>query len=72
MVRCQVANVSVVNVRLLGANVRLLFLVPPVRFTSRPDQMEVVICSAQSSAELTTEVSDYDVKVCVGLHYSNS
>ncbi|XP_067109219.1 obscurin [Osmerus mordax] len=36
---------------------------PSVRFTSRPDQVEVVTCSAQSSAELTTEVSDYDVKV---------
>uniref|UniRef100_UPI003AB0B308 obscurin n=1 Tax=Centroberyx gerrardi TaxID=166262 RepID=UPI003AB0B308 len=36
---------------------------PPVRFTNKSDQMEVVICSAQATAQLTTEVSDYDAQV---------
>ncbi|XP_051260772.1 obscurin isoform X18 [Dicentrarchus labrax] len=36
---------------------------PPLRFTNKSDIMEVVICSAQATAQLTAEVSDYDAKV---------
>ncbi|XP_031662308.1 obscurin isoform X8 [Oncorhynchus kisutch] len=36
---------------------------PAVRFTSKSAHTEVVTCSAQSSAQLTTEVSDYDAQV---------
>ncbi|XP_028282669.1 obscurin isoform X14 [Parambassis ranga] len=36
---------------------------PPVRFTNKSDHPEVVICSAQASAQLTAEVSDYDAQV---------
>ncbi|CAL8280430.1 unnamed protein product [Lota lota] len=36
---------------------------PSVRFTSKSDPMEVVTCSAQATAQLTTEVSDYETKV---------
>ncbi|XP_067462239.1 obscurin isoform X42 [Thunnus thynnus] len=37
--------------------------VPPVRFTNKSDQLEVVTCSAQATAQLTAEVSDYDAQV---------
>ncbi|XP_023259573.1 obscurin [Seriola lalandi dorsalis] len=37
--------------------------VPAVRFTNKSGQMEVVTCSAQASAQLTAEVSDYDAQV---------
>ncbi|XP_039998756.1 obscurin isoform X7 [Xiphias gladius] len=36
---------------------------PSVRFTKKSDQMEVVTCSAQATAQLTAEVSDYDTQV---------
>ncbi|KAM9427862.1 obscurin isoform 3-T3 [Salvelinus alpinus] len=36
---------------------------PAIRFTSKSAHTEVVTCSAQSSAQLTTEVSDYDAQV---------
>ncbi|XP_052332732.1 obscurin-like isoform X20 [Oncorhynchus keta] len=36
---------------------------PPIRFTSKSAHTEVVTCSAQSSAQLTTEVSDYHTQV---------
>ncbi|CAB1317345.1 unnamed protein product [Coregonus sp. 'balchen'] len=36
---------------------------PPIRFTSKSTHTEVVTCSAQSSAQLTTDVSDYDAQV---------
>ncbi|XP_029381509.1 obscurin isoform X2 [Echeneis naucrates] len=36
---------------------------PVVRFTNKSNQMEVVACSAQETARLTAEVSDYDAKV---------
>ncbi|KAK9538589.1 hypothetical protein VZT92_003751 [Zoarces viviparus] len=36
---------------------------PPVRFTNKSDVLEVVICSAQATAQLTAEVSDYDAQV---------
>ncbi|XP_029581199.1 obscurin isoform X7 [Salmo trutta] len=36
---------------------------PAIRFTSKSTHTEVVTCSAQSSAQLTTEVSDYDAQV---------
>ncbi|KAM9349716.1 obscurin [Symphorus nematophorus] len=35
---------------------------PPVRFTNKSDVMEVT-CSAQDTAQLTAEVSDYDAQV---------
>ncbi|XP_027146348.1 obscurin isoform X7 [Larimichthys crocea] len=34
-----------------------------VRFTNKSDQLEVVTCSAQDTAQLTAEVSDYDAQV---------
>ncbi|KAM3849153.1 LOW QUALITY PROTEIN: obscurin-like [Diretmus argenteus] len=37
--------------------------VPPVRFTNKSGQVEVVTCSAQATAQLITEVSDYDAQV---------
>nr|XP_033505665.1 obscurin isoform X9 [Epinephelus lanceolatus] len=37
--------------------------VPPVRFTNKSDVSEVVTCSAQATAQLTAEVSDYDAQV---------
>ncbi|KAL7385987.1 hypothetical protein ABVT39_002583 [Epinephelus coioides] len=37
--------------------------VPPVRFTNKSDISEVVTCSAQATAQLTAEVSDYDAQV---------
>ncbi|XP_068593691.1 obscurin isoform X3 [Cebidichthys violaceus] len=37
--------------------------VPPVRFTNKSDVLEVVICSAQATAQLTAEVSGYDAQV---------
>uniref|UniRef100_A0A3Q1BNW2 non-specific serine/threonine protein kinase n=1 Tax=Amphiprion ocellaris TaxID=80972 RepID=A0A3Q1BNW2_AMPOC len=36
---------------------------PPVRFTNKSDHLEVVTCSAQATAQLTAEVSDYDTQV---------
>ncbi|XP_077363922.1 obscurin [Festucalex cinctus] len=36
---------------------------PPVRFINKSDQQEVVICSAQATAQMTAEVSDYDAQV---------
>ncbi|XP_064869572.1 obscurin-like isoform X6 [Oncorhynchus nerka] len=36
---------------------------PPIRFTSKSAHTEVVTCSAQSSVQLTTEVSDYHAQV---------
>ncbi|XP_050925914.1 obscurin isoform X10 [Lates calcarifer] len=36
---------------------------PSVRFTNKSDLMEVVTCSAQATAQLTAEVSDYDTQV---------
>ncbi|XP_035861183.1 obscurin isoform X11 [Sander lucioperca] len=36
---------------------------PSVRFTNKSDLLEVVICSAQATAQLTAEVSDYDAQV---------
>eukprot|EP00063_Salmo_salar_P071850 XP_014046685.1 PREDICTED: obscurin-like isoform X4 [Salmo salar] len=36
---------------------------PAIRFTSKSTHTEVVTCSAQSSAQLATEVSDYDAQV---------
>ncbi|KAK5860093.1 hypothetical protein PBY51_021594 [Eleginops maclovinus] len=35
---------------------------PPVRFTNKSD-LQRVVCSAQSSAQLTAELSDYDAQV---------
>ncbi|KAM7400475.1 hypothetical protein PAMA_004929 [Pampus argenteus] len=37
--------------------------VPSVRFTNKSDQLEVVTCSAQATAQLTAEVSDYNAQV---------
>ncbi|XP_037837816.1 obscurin isoform X21 [Kryptolebias marmoratus] len=36
---------------------------PSVRFTNKSDHAEVVTCSAQDTAQLTVEVSDYDAQV---------
>nr|XP_024661625.1 obscurin isoform X10 [Maylandia zebra] len=36
---------------------------PSVRFTNKSDHLEVVTCSAQATAQLTVEVSDYDTQV---------
>ncbi|XP_068459615.1 obscurin isoform X1 [Clinocottus analis] len=36
---------------------------PSVRFTNKSDVLEVVICSAQATAQLTAEVSDYEAQV---------
>ncbi|XP_076000946.1 obscurin isoform X7 [Genypterus blacodes] len=36
---------------------------PIIKFISKSDQMEVVTCSAQHTAQLTTEVSNYDAQV---------
>ncbi|XP_078120450.1 LOW QUALITY PROTEIN: obscurin [Sander vitreus] len=36
---------------------------PSVRFTNKSDLLEVMICSAQATAQLTAEVSDYDAQV---------
>ncbi|KAF1383754.1 hypothetical protein PFLUV_G00135120 [Perca fluviatilis] len=36
---------------------------PSVRFTNKSDLLEVVICSAQATAQLIAEVSDYDAQV---------
>ncbi|XP_030016091.1 obscurin [Sphaeramia orbicularis] len=36
---------------------------PSVRFTNKSAQQEVVTCSAQATAQLTAEVSDYDTQV---------
>lgn len=41
-----------------------VFLAPPVRFTNKSDTLELVTCSAQATAQLTAEVSDYDAQVC--------
>lgn len=41
-----------------------VFLAPPVRFINKSDLQELVTCSAQATAQLTAEVSDYDAKVC--------
>ncbi|XP_034146064.1 obscurin isoform X5 [Esox lucius] len=41
----------------------LKVMAQPARFTSKSAQTEVVICSAQSSAQLTTEVSSHDAQV---------
>ncbi|XP_070700635.1 obscurin [Pempheris klunzingeri] len=37
--------------------------VPSVKFTNKSDTVEVVICSAQATAQLTAELSDYDAQV---------
>lgn len=37
-----------------------------MRFTNKSDVAEVVVCSAQATAQLTAEVSDYDAQVCDG------
>ncbi|KAM3604079.1 uncharacterized protein V6R79_006069 [Siganus canaliculatus] len=36
---------------------------PPVRFTNKSNVLDVVTCSAQATAQLTAEVSDYDAQV---------
>ncbi|XP_051809579.1 obscurin [Acanthochromis polyacanthus] len=36
---------------------------PSVRFTNKSDHLEVVTCSAQATAQLTAEVSDYNTQV---------
>ncbi|XP_019734410.1 obscurin isoform X5 [Hippocampus comes] len=36
---------------------------PPVRFINKSDQQEVVFCSAQATAQMIAEVSDYDAQV---------
>ncbi|XP_074507683.1 obscurin [Sebastes fasciatus] len=36
---------------------------PPVRFTNKSNLAEAVVCSAQATAQLTAEVSDYDAQV---------
>ncbi|XP_057712682.1 obscurin [Corythoichthys intestinalis] len=36
---------------------------PPVRFINKSGQQEVVSCSAQDTAQMTAEVSDYDAQV---------
>ncbi|KAM4605629.1 obscurin [Polymixia lowei] len=36
---------------------------PTLRFTSKSDRIEVVTCSAQATAQLVTEVSDYNAQV---------
>ncbi|XP_061695247.1 obscurin isoform X3 [Syngnathoides biaculeatus] len=36
---------------------------PPVRFTNKSNQPEVIICSAQATAQMTAEVSDYNAQV---------
>uniref|UniRef100_A0A3B4AQ99 Obscurin, cytoskeletal calmodulin and titin-interacting RhoGEF b n=1 Tax=Periophthalmus magnuspinnatus TaxID=409849 RepID=A0A3B4AQ99_9GOBI len=36
---------------------------PPVRFTNKSAQQQMVTCSVQDTAELTAEVSDYDAQV---------
>lgn len=45
---------------------KTVFLAPPVRFTNKSNLAEAVVCSAQATAQLTAEVSDYDAQVCVG------
>lgn len=52
------------------SNACSVFLAPPVRFTNKSDLLEVVTCSAQATAQLTAEVSDYDTQVCDGEHTS--
>ncbi|CAK6957615.1 obscurin [Scomber scombrus] len=37
--------------------------VPPVRFTNKSEQKKEVTCSAQDTAQLTAEVSEYDAQV---------
>ncbi|XP_053185436.1 obscurin [Scomber japonicus] len=37
--------------------------VPPVRFTNKSDEKKVVTCSAQDTAQLTAELSEYDTQV---------
>ncbi|XP_041848261.1 obscurin-like [Melanotaenia boesemani] len=36
---------------------------PPIRFTGKPDHLEVVTCSVEDTAHLTAEVSDYEAEV---------
>ncbi|XP_061652377.1 obscurin isoform X3 [Phyllopteryx taeniolatus] len=36
---------------------------PPVRFTNKSNRQEVIICSAQATAQMTAEVSDYNAQV---------
>ncbi|XP_061549134.1 obscurin isoform X5 [Phycodurus eques] len=36
---------------------------PPVRFTNKSNQQEVIICSAQATAQMTADVSDYNAQV---------
>lgn len=47
-----------------------VFLAPPVRFTNKSGLLDVVTCSAQTTAQLSAEVSDYDAQVCnMTTHY---
>uniref|UniRef100_A0A3Q3DN54 Obscurin, cytoskeletal calmodulin and titin-interacting RhoGEF b n=1 Tax=Hippocampus comes TaxID=109280 RepID=A0A3Q3DN54_HIPCM len=41
----------------------ILAVKPPVRFINKSDQQEVVFCSAQATAQMIAEVSDYDAQV---------
>uniref|UniRef100_A0A3P9DGI2 Obscurin, cytoskeletal calmodulin and titin-interacting RhoGEF b n=1 Tax=Maylandia zebra TaxID=106582 RepID=A0A3P9DGI2_9CICH len=43
----------------------ILNVKPSVRFTNKSDHLEVVTCSAQATAQLTVEVSDYDTQQVV-------
>jgi len=45
-----------------------VFLAPSWRFTNKSDVLEVVICGAQATAQLTAEVSDYNAQVCDGTY----
>lgn len=47
-----------------------VFLAPPVRFTNKSELLKVVACSAQATAHLNAEVSDYDAKVCRSFCFS--
>lgn len=67
LIRCVTIEMNGAEVKFVGGGSQstcvLSVKAPPVRFTNKSGIGEVVICSAQDTAHLTAEVSDYDAQV---------
>uniref|UniRef100_A0A3P8RTH6 Obscurin, cytoskeletal calmodulin and titin-interacting RhoGEF b n=1 Tax=Amphiprion percula TaxID=161767 RepID=A0A3P8RTH6_AMPPE len=68
LIRVVTMEMNGVEVKFVGGGSQsscILSVKPPVRFTNKSDHLEVVTCSAQATAQLTAEVSDYDTQQVV-------
>ncbi|XP_070829419.1 obscurin [Chaetodon trifascialis] len=67
LIRCVTIEMNGAEVKFVGGGSQSSCIIsvkaPPVRFINKSDHLEVVTCSAEASAQLTAEVSDYDAQV---------